>query len=84
MNSRNRLLLCVAALSGITGLALGAAATPGPAAAVPATPIHDVPVPVASPAELAAIAARIPGTKPEELRATPIAGIYELRRGAAR
>ena len=82
MNSRNRLLLCVAALSAITGLALGAAATPGPAAAVPATPIHEVPVPVASPAELAAVAARIPGTKPEELRATPIAGIYELRRGA--
>lgn len=82
MNSRNRLLLFIAALSAITGLALGAAATPGPAAAAPATPARGLPVPVASAAELAAVAARIPGTKPEELRATPIAGIYELRRGA--
>ena len=82
MNSRNRLLLCVAALSAIAGLALGAAATPGLAAAAPATPTHDAPAPTATAAELAAVAARIPGTKPEELRATPIAGIYELRRGA--
>jgi thiol:disulfide interchange protein DsbC len=82
MKPRNRLLLCVAALSVITGLAIGGAAAPGPAAAAPAAPNHDAPVPAASAAELAAVAARIPGTKPEELRATPIAGIYELRRGA--
>jgi thiol:disulfide interchange protein DsbC len=30
----------------------------------------------------AEIAARIPGTRPEELRATAVAGIYELTRGA--
>lgn len=33
-------------------------------------------------ADLAAIAARIPGAKPAELRATPVPGIYEYRRGA--
>lgn len=81
MNPRNRLLLCVAALLAITGLALGAAATPGTAAAPAAAPAPAL-VPTVTAAELAAVAARIPGTKPEELRATPIAGIYELRRGA--
>jgi len=80
MTHRNRLLLAVAALSAIAGLALGAAATPG-AAAAPASAARDV-APTVSAAELAAVAARIPGTKPGELRATPIAGIYELRRGA--
>lgn len=30
----------------------------------------------------AEVASRIPGTKPEELRATPIAGMYELAHGA--
>ena len=82
MTPRNRLLLAVAALSAIAGLALGAAATGPVVAAAPAIPTHDAPVPTVSAAELAAVAARIPGTKPGELRATPIAGIYELRRGA--
>ncbi len=33
-------------------------------------------------ADLAAVAARIPGAKPAELRVTPVPGIYEYRRGA--
>ena len=78
MNPRNRLLLCAAAVLAVTGLTLGATTTPTPApaptpAAVPAA---------SSAAELAAVASRLPGAKPEDLRVTPVPGIYEFRRGA--
>jgi thiol:disulfide interchange protein DsbC len=80
MNFRHRLSWCVAALLGITGLALGAASTPTAAPAGASASAPAVAEPTA--AELAAVAARIPGTKPEDLRGTPIPGIYELRHGA--
>lgn len=80
MNSRHRLSWSVAALLGITGLALASGSTPRPAtqaAAVPGRPTTE-----ASAAELAAVAARVPGAKAEDMRGTPIPGIYELKRGA--
>jgi thiol:disulfide interchange protein DsbC len=73
MNLRKNLLLCVAALLSVTGLALSAASTPPAAPAAPATPLQ---------AELAAVAAHIPGAKPEELRTTPVPGLYEYTHGA--
>lgn len=81
MNSRHRLLWSLAALLGIAGLALASGSTPGPAAPQAATA---APTPVTEPsqAELAAVAARVPGGKVEDLRGTPIPGIYELKRGA--
>jgi thiol:disulfide interchange protein DsbC len=75
MNNRVALLLLLA-------LPLGACAqSPGSAApvAAPAT------APAAADARLdprIALAARIPGVKPEDLRATPVTGIYELVHGA--
>ena len=67
-------------------------ATSAPASAAPAmaqpAPAVD-PVPDAAPAEpiakddpRVALSAKIPGTKPEDLRATPVPGIFELRHGA--
>jgi thiol:disulfide interchange protein DsbC len=73
MNLRKSLPLCVAALLGIVGLALGADSAPTPAPKAAATPLE---------AELAAVAAHLPGAKPEDLRTTPIPGIYEFKRGA--
>jgi thiol:disulfide interchange protein DsbC len=68
--------LCTAALLCVTGLALSASTSPTaptPAATAPATPLE---------AELAAVASHIPGAKPSEIRATPVPGIYEFKRGA--
>lgn len=73
MNLRTNLPLRVAALLGIAGLALGAASTPTSAPKAASTPLE---------AELAAVAAHLPGAKPEDLRTTPIPGIYEFKRGA--
>jgi thiol:disulfide interchange protein DsbC len=56
-------------------LAVSVAATP--AANPPAT--ASAAAPVASDAELAAVAAHLPGAKVTDLRATPIPGVYELR-----
>jgi thiol:disulfide interchange protein DsbC len=80
MNARRRLSWSLAALLGIAGLALAAGAAPGSPPQAPTA----VPSPASEPsaAELAAIAARVPGAKPEDLRGTPIPGIYELKRGA--
>ena len=73
MRLRKSLPLCVAALLCVTGLALSAASTPTAAPKAPSTPLE---------AELAAVASHLPGAKPEELRTTPIPGIYEFKRGA--
>ena len=67
--------LATAFVAGVAGAA--ATAEPAPAAA----PLADSTPPAASPAELAAVAARIPGALVENLRATPIPGLYELRQG---
>src|SRR3954471_13543606 len=73
MNHRIRLPLCAAALLCVTGLALSASTTPSPSPQAASTPLE---------AELAAVASHLPGAKPEEIRSTPIPGIYEFRRGA--
>jgi thiol:disulfide interchange protein DsbC len=73
MNLRSSLPLCAAALLCVTGLALSAASAPTGAPQAAATPLE---------AELAAVASHLPGAKPEELRTTPIPGIYEFKRGA--
>jgi thiol:disulfide interchange protein DsbC len=67
------LLLCAAVLA-------APAPTAAPAAAVAAT--KPVALPADTPELRAQLAARIPGVKAEELRPSPIAGIYELTRGA--
>jgi thiol:disulfide interchange protein DsbC len=81
MNSRRHLSWSLVALLGIAGLALASGSTPG-SEAQPAAGSPKVVFPEPSAAELAAVAARIPGGKPEDLRGTPIPGIYELKRGA--
>ena len=73
MYPRISLPVCVAALLCVSGLALSAASTPTAAPKGPSTPLE---------AELAAVAAHLPGAKPEDLRTTPIPGIYEFKRGA--
>ena len=74
----------VAGLLGITGLALLQPLPPWPChgAGRRRRPAGRCRRAAAAAATLAAIAARIPGAKPEDLRATPIPGIYELRHGA--
>ncbi len=63
----------------LAGAAVAGGVAPGGTTVVPAPAID--PVPVATPAELAAVAARIPGASAENLRASPIPGLYELRQG---
>jgi thiol:disulfide interchange protein DsbC len=78
------LLPAIALVSLATAFVAGAAGAAGPLdplAAPSATPPVPVAVPVATEAELAAVAARIPGALVQNLRATPIAGLYELRQG---
>jgi thiol:disulfide interchange protein DsbC len=72
MKSTNSLRWCLAAVVSSATLALRAASAPAPAAAV-TTPLE---------AELAAVAAHLPGAHPADLRTTPIPGIYEFRQGA--
>jgi thiol:disulfide interchange protein DsbC len=86
----NRLIFPVA-LAGLVIAMLAVAAetmAPAPAAAaapnstaasLPQTQPESVAV---TPAELAAVAAHVPGAKPGDIRATPIPGIYEFRQGA--
>jgi thiol:disulfide interchange protein DsbC len=86
---KKRYLIPVALLgAGLGVLALAAngapaasapAGSPASAAAASAAPVT---VPAASEAELAAVAARIPGASVADLRGTPIPGIYEFRQGA--
>jgi thiol:disulfide interchange protein DsbC len=63
----------VASLLCVTGLALSAASTPTAEPKAAASPLE---------AELAAVASHLPGAKPEEIRTTPVPGIYEFKRGA--
>jgi thiol:disulfide interchange protein DsbC len=83
MPTRHRLLLGFAAALSIAGLALGAASAPAPTTVAAKAPVG---APAAAPtpleAELAAVAAHLPGAKPGDLRTTPVAGIYEYRQGA--
>jgi thiol:disulfide interchange protein DsbC len=78
MQSTNSLRLCLAAVLGSAALALRAASAPAPS--VPPAAPAAVPTPLE--AELAAVAAHLPGAHPGDLRTTPIPGIYEFRQGA--
>jgi len=62
--------------------AQSAAATPAAGTAAVTAPLPPPPLVQASEAELAAVATHVPGAKPGDLRATPIAGLYEFRQGA--
>ncbi len=76
MNFRNCLPWCFTAVLSSAALALSAASAPSPPVAVTAAPL----TPLA--AELAAVAAHLPGAHPGDIRTTPIPGIYEFRQGA--
>ena len=85
MNFRHSLPWCIAAvLSGAAALALGASSAPSPPAAAAAAPAVPAVPTGATPleAELAAVAAHLPGAHPGDVRTTPIPGIYEFRQGA--
>jgi thiol:disulfide interchange protein DsbC len=72
------------AMAGLVIAMLAVAAetmAPSSAPAVAAAAAQPGALPV-SQAELAAVAAHVPGAKPGDIRATPIAGIYEFRQGA--
>lgn len=82
-----RHLLFIALVAPLAACARGDAATsavaaPGPAAQqAPAEPAKPVSTMDASDPRVA-LAAKIPGTAPEDLRATPVPGVYELTHGA--
>ena len=65
-------------------LALAAERSPAPSSqpATPAQALAPAAPLAASEAELAAVVAHIPGAKPGDVRATPIAGLFEFRQGA--
>jgi thiol:disulfide interchange protein DsbC len=78
MQSTTRLLVL-----GLLGAALSlplAATAAAPAADAPKAPPAAAAKPTADPR--VAIAAKIPGARPEDLRLSPVPGIYELTRGA--
>jgi thiol:disulfide interchange protein DsbC len=79
MQTGNRWLLMLAAAAGSIAVALGATPSSAPAG----TPVNAAPA-AATPleAELAGVAAHIPGAKASELRTTPVPGIYEYSHGA--
>ena len=76
----NRMIFPVAVAGLVVAMLAGAAAAVAPATLVASLPQPEA-LPV-TPAELAAVAARVPGAKPGDIRATPIPGIYEFRQGA--
>ena len=82
MNFKHSLPWCLAAVLSGAALALGTSSAPSPPAAVTAAPAG--PAAPLSPleAELAAVAAHLPGAHPGDIRTTPIPGIYEFRQGA--
>jgi thiol:disulfide interchange protein DsbC len=83
MQTGNRWLLPLATALGVIALGLDAAPLPAPAGATAPAAVNAPPAdltPLA--AELAAVAAHIPGAKPSELRTTPVPGIYEYSHGA--
>jgi thiol:disulfide interchange protein DsbC len=69
----------VIAMLAVAAETMAPSPAPAPAVAVAAPQSGALPV---TQAELAAVAARVPGAKPGDIRATPIAGIYEFRQGA--
>lgn len=74
---RNHLSLLIVLLLPLAACARGDAT---PSAAAPAA---NAPAPVAGSADpRVALAAKVPGSKPEDFRATPVAGIYELTHGS--
>ncbi len=77
-------MLAMAAENDAPAAAAAAAPTARSATAAPAVtaPLPPPPLVQASEAELAAVATHVPGAKPGDLRATPIAGLYEFRQGA--
>jgi len=82
-----RHLLFIAVLVPLAGCARGdtapkAAAAPKPAALQAAQPAAKEASPVDKSDPRVALAAKIPGTKPEDLRPTPVPGIYELTHGS--
>ena len=76
--SRSWLLLgaCAAVASGWALYACAAGTPPAPVAAPPAAGA------TAADPSIAAVSAHIAGSKPEEFRTTPVAGIFEYRHGA--
>ncbi len=80
MKPNSSLRWCLAVLLSGAALALRAASAPAPSAppAAPATTTATTPLE----AELAAVAAHLPGAHTADLRTTPIPGIYEFRQGA--
>ena len=83
-----RLVLLLAALLPLAACAEPPASSAAPAKVQKAAPAADS-RPAATPAEpmakddpRVALSAKIPGTKPQDLRATPMPGIFELRHGA--
>ena len=82
MNFRNRLPWCLTAALSSAALALGGASAPSPPAAVTAAPAGPAAPLTPLAAELAAVAAHLPGAHPGDIRTTPIPGIYEFRQGA--
>lgn len=59
------------------------AAAPEAAPAAPTLPAADAAAPVVEEGDpRVALAAKIPGARPEDLRATPVPGVYELSHGA--
>jgi thiol:disulfide interchange protein DsbC len=79
MKSNMSLRWCLAVLLSGAALALRAASAPAPSSAPPTAPAT-VTTPLE--AELAAVAAHLPGAHPADLRTTPVPGIYEFRQGA--
>ena len=89
MHTSTSLRIGLAALGLAVALTLRAASASAPAvaaAAPAASEASSAPAPATlqptSDAELAAVAAHIPGARPADLRATPIPGIFEFRQGA--
>lgn len=76
---KSRLALLLAILLPLVACAQGGST---PAAKAPAATRPAAAAPVASDDPRVALAAKIPGTSPEDLRATPVPGIYELTHGA--
>jgi len=87
MPAQSRLLQGLATALGLAVLAAAATSTAG---APPVSAAATAPAPAAAPtpaltpleAELAAVAAHLPGARPGDVRTTPVPGIYEFKRGA--
>ena len=83
MKTHHRLLLGLAAAACVAGLALAATGAPATTPTT-ASAVSVAATPAVTPlqAELAAVVAHLPGAKPGDVRTTPVAGLYEYRKGA--